>query len=252
MSSKIQQVLETLKDAQKLADTDPGSVPYNVRPGFTFRISEAQRQLTGLTEELLALTVPDRCLAVFAEGDKDVVQALADMLIEYDELVLDAGKLYRDLAATIEPAFTPDRIFNTSQFALLVTEFQNRMIDLGVERPDVFEYKDGACFTVGDTVKHVRTLVRSAVGDDLLLRTLKKQIVDAVIAADLDGPKLPIFVIGADPVEIPALSGLFSKSKTRTFAAGTKVTPELAGGLFESFKTKPEKPAKKEEPEAKT
>ncbi len=222
--SKIETIVADYESVLALSRKNVEDVPFNVRAGWGGRIQDAQQALPGLRAELLKSTIPDRLVGVFASGDAAKVALAVTCISENGGIVLDAGKLYTDLALDLELSYGQDREFRTSQFGLLMQEYATLARHYGYDTASALTFRGKVCSTVQASAAHIRTLVRGAIKDELNIQALKDVVLDTVVKHNLVGAQVPVLVVNAPAEEQAVLASFFCRSSTYEFDATFEVT----------------------------
>lgn len=229
---KVEDSIADVVATRAVAATNLEEVPYVVRPGRSIAKLQAQNDLPGLEAELLGRTVPGRLVGVFAVGDPAKIATVAAFLEENGGIILDAGKLYADLAEYVEPSYGEDRVFRTTQYMRLTSAFRQQAAEVGLTKTEMPSYTETTCETQARTAEHGRNLIRAAAGDEVNLAVLKRAVVNAVVDRELAAKRIPVLVLNATAAEQAGLSPLFSKALEFDFQPTFEVDKESVVKIF--------------------
>lgn len=235
---KASDILEELIAAYETTKIDIENVPISIRPGIEMQRIQAELRIPELRQELTLATVPSRLAGVFVSGNSLKIHEVGFFLRENGGIVLNASELWNDITLAIEPSFGHERVFTTGVHFLMTQEIAHQSRRLGTVFPTLPSYVEAFCPTSQDTLHHVRGRVNSVLGDDLLIRSLKSDIVEAVIEQRLFDGRIPVLIVGAIEGDKPAISTLFTKTESVEFDSDFKVTKETITKAFKGKLTK--------------
>lgn len=212
MKRSTEAVLNDIEQVQQIANTDLEAVSWQTRGSWEVNVRQAKEQLDALTKEyrerILAGSV-----AIFVEGDA----AKAAQFVEIGEaeantITLDAGALYKKLAAVVEPALGTSREFTTHALSLLTVTIKNLKSDMGYREPvnarmhDIVHLRDHE-----ELVQYIRTLVREADGDNMNRLFMENELVQKALQIRYMSNTVPVVVLNATSEEGANLVSAFGK-----------------------------------------
>jgi len=216
----VKQALADIIEAEKILKTRPEDTPYATRPGFEVRQQQARDSIQDLRQNIENITVPKRLAGIFATGDSEAIKKTAEFLTANGGIVVNAAGIYQAVADDIEKNIGAERIFQTTQFATLISHIRDIGNNYNLSEISSPNYQEKLLPDYKSIVTHARDLVRSSSGDTLNVLVLRRQLVDAVIDRGLSGKTIPVLVTNTIPAERTALAPLFSKSGVVEFSEG--------------------------------
>lgn len=243
----VEQILSELEDQQRIADTRLDEVPYGIRPSAGIAKTAAQGRVKSLRAELEVSTIPKRLVGVFMDSDLPRVVDLASFLRDNDGLVISPRKIYEEMADFIEVSYGRERVFGITQFTRLLSDYVGRARDLGFDEVPGLTFKEKVCFDRNATIEHVRDIIRSAIGDELILRALRQEIVHTVIENDLFDTIIPTLILDAHQTEVEAIISLCDRSVLLVGGLDKKITRETVRKIFAKTGSLQDKPVDSDE-----
>jgi hypothetical protein len=211
-------------------------VPYGHRPALDMAKVAAANRLLELKNEIRLAYIPNRLLGVFAQGDPNTINAVASFMIRNGEIVLSAESFYSSLADRVEPSYGVSRIFNTTQYNLLIQAISEIGTELGYQQIEAPKYEEKVCLTKADTINHIKTILRKVhIGDQANLELLTKKLIDIIVNYKIESKNILVLITGTDSVEEQNfLSQLFIKSSNFKFNPTFSVTQKNVVALFKN------------------
>jgi hypothetical protein len=234
----LQEISKDLAEATASATMELDAVPYKNRAAAQTVIIQATEKLPKLLEEIKEVVVPNRLVGLFATGDTESTVRTALFLESNGGVVVDASKIYDDIADLIEPSYSKERIFCTTQYSLLIQGVRALASELGYLEVESPPFKETICKTREDTINHVRTTLRECgVGDMANRDMLSKQIIDTIVRDSVDSKQIPVLIVETSSVEERnAIAALFARSVDYKFAPGFVPTAAKVVSLFKATK----------------
>jgi len=210
---ELSEVMDTIVELRKIINKEMESVPYGLRPSVSIAKAQAASQLDGLIEDVKSKTIPFSLVGLIATGDEQSIDSVAKFLTDNGGIVIDVAALYKQIASLVEPSYSIERIFCTTQYHLLVQGITVVATDLGYLEIEAPKFQEILCKTPTDTLNHIRNTLRDCgAGDQANKDLLTKQIIDAIIAGKIVSKQIPVLVMGVSSVEErAALSSLFGR-----------------------------------------
>jgi hypothetical protein len=224
-------VLLDIDNNQKIADTDLDSISHRNLPGFQVAVRQAKDFLAQLKDEYRDVILP-RLVGVFINGDNGKINELSKLVFEEGGVVIDSQKLYVNIADRILPTIGGSRVFQAQQTALLVEYIRQIGLELDIPSMNTVKYKEVVILDKKDVTLHIKSLVREAVGDELIVKLLKKEIVDNCIKAGVCSKYIPVLVTGASVDEVNGIGVLFKHSSQEKVFKDEEISKEYAIRLF--------------------
>lgn len=242
-------IIAELENTKAILDKEIETIPFSQRQAWSCAVVTARDKLPKLVEEIRNQIIPKTLVAVFASGDKQSIDKVSTFLIENEGLALDAEKLYRSVVDCVEPSYSSDRSFCSTQYHLMVHRLTEVGYELGYKeiQPPQFP-KDKICKTESDTLIYVRELLRECgVGDQANVDLLAKEIVDTIIARRIDAKQIPVLITGVSCTqERNRIATLFNSSHDYNFQPNFDPTVRNVTAIFkgQTIKTEKEESAK--------
>ena len=236
----IDQISAEITDTAVIASQEIEKVALGQRPAVQMSMIQASERLPKLLEEMEELAIPSRLVGLFADGDKTSIDKAAKIVTKEGGVVLDAAQLYRSVVDLVEPSYSKDRNFCTTQYSLVIQKISQIATDLGYLEIQPPKFKEAICPDTASTLQHVKNCLRECgVGDQATKDLLTKSIVDAIVRNKISSSQIPVMVIGANSVqERNAISVLFSRSVNYTFLPEFVPTVAKVAALFKEQKQK--------------
>jgi hypothetical protein len=204
-------IIEELNEVKKGATQNLDDFPYAVRQSRAIMKEQYKTRLAEVQKEFESTILPHRLVGLFVDGVAEDVKRLSDFIKNKGGIVIDANILYNKLADEIEPSYYVHRTFDTTQYGLMVSKLGDIGTDLGYSVMQHPVYKEATCPTREDTVQHVKMLIRNAIGDDINLYFVKREILETVQREKLRAEQLVVLVYGANPQEKQKISYYFNR-----------------------------------------
>jgi hypothetical protein len=177
-------------------------------------------------------------IGLFVSGDATAISKVSALLVKNEGLVLDAGQMYREIADLVEPSFSNDRVFTTTQYSLFVQGVRKIGENLGYLQIEAPKYRETTCPTSASTIAHIRSMLKECkVGDPANLELLTNSAVDAIIRNKIDSKQIPVMVIGcASTEERNVIATMFARSADFELPAGFEPTVQKIVSMFKAQK----------------
>jgi hypothetical protein len=232
----IRDIIKDIQNTNSILRKEIESVPYGQRPALQIAMIQASEKLPRLLSEIKQVVVPTRLVGLFASGDETSINKTAAFLVENEGIVLNANKIYQDIASRVEPSYSKDRLFCTTQYSLMVGAISDIGLELGYLEIESPKFKELVCKTFADTVTHIKNTLRECkVGDQANVDLLTNAVVDAIVKEEIDSKQIPVIVTGVTSIEERnAIATIFNKSIDFTFSPDFEPTAEKIVALFKS------------------
>ena len=242
VKTKIESLVEEMEVTEKRATADLDSTDPRTRPGREWAKREAQEHLVKLKVKYWAHISKGLC-AIFVHADRirsDEFVAVSTKAAPVEALYVAADKLYRQLAQEVESRMRTDRMFEPSQFALLMQATMILCADLGLADAPALKFRDGALLkTHEDVVDHVRKLIREACGDQLNAHFMRELVEKAAWQIRYSDDVVPVIVTGSSDHESEDLGRLLFNNRTVVANLGDEaVTGAKILSAFKALKNK--------------
>ena len=210
---KIADLLTTIQQANNTIATPVETVHRTIAAGHQMRQQDARDALPGLKKQLTELTVPERLFALYATVSTAGTEAF---LSANGGVVLSVDRFWLDLADQVQ--LGPDHMVRTTEHFILFRALENKGKDLEIGKTTVPDYREAICNTLPELAAWVRDRALSAGNTAHNYQFLLNQILEQVIAGDIDGKKIPVLIVGnTSPQEQASLSSLFAKTGAHHF-----------------------------------
>lgn len=219
-------ILDAITAAKKLIDTPWDEVPFNVREGWGIGRRNAEETVLNSTKQIQKLSIPTRLVGLYVTGTLEALSAMRELMEKEGGLVINANKIYLDIAKDLEPTYGTDRLFKINTFMQLVTLYRNLAEDFGTINCPPLSYYETNCPTFKDTVRYVKKQIKDALGDELTIKVLTKDLVDGIIKDELDERYIPIMVTEASIEDRKFLDKFFTKTIELKLTDPNEVTKE--------------------------
>lgn len=234
--TETEETLKAYNDTKALADLNLENVPLNVRPG---RESQKRNAIANLRETKFrygtALMKAAFAVNIQGPGTDEFVKLARE---EAEVLVADAADMYRRIADRLNPTMSDSRIFGVSQFSGLIQELRNIASELGVSSMPSPQWSEPV--NVGDAqglLNHVRTVVDSSAGPELLALYVKSQLTDAGIEEGSDKNTVPVLITGlTEAMAVDLLTKAFPEGRTLLVTTTKDVNKEFVLDTFNKIK----------------
>ena len=234
----IAEIAQEIAENNKIVAQEIERIPVNNRPAVRISIIQASEKLPKLLLEMRESVIPSKLIGLFADGDEDSVNRVKDLLLKNEGVVLDAAQLYRTIADLVEPSYSVDRNFCTTQYGLMIQKISEIAINLGYQEIMPPRFIECICPDSQATLVHIRKILRECkVGDVANVDLLTNSIVDAIVRDEIDSKQIPVIVVGTScQEEKNAISVLFSRTIDYTFPKDFIPTIQNITSLFKPQK----------------
>jgi hypothetical protein len=242
----IAEVSKDIAEVTEVVSQELEGVPYGIRPAVQMQIIQASEKLPKLLQEMKEIVIPSKLVGLFASGDKTSIDKTASFLTEANPdtgktnggILLDAAQLYRSVTDLVEPSYSRDRIFCTTQYSLMIQKITHIATDLGYLEIESPKFRETICPDTATTLSHIRNLLRECkVGDQANIDLLTKTVIDGIVRDGIDSKQIPVIVVGVGSVdERNAIATLFSRSTDYVFPVGFTPTVPKIVALFKAQK----------------
>jgi hypothetical protein len=230
----IKEISNDIEAANDLLTKEVDALPYGVRPALRAQMIQASEKLPQLLDEMKSVVVPSKLVGLFASGDKTSIDKVAEFLTANDGVVIDAAQVYRTITDLVEPSYSRDRIFCTTQYSLLVQGITKIAGDLGYLEIESPKFKETICPDTASTLAHIKNCLRECrVGDQANVDILTKTVIDAIVKNEIDSKQIPVMVIGVTSTEERnAIAVLFSRAVDYVFPTKFEPSAQKIVALF--------------------
>jgi hypothetical protein len=234
MSRTITEISEDISATNKVLHQEIEAVSYGQRPAVQISMTQAAERLPRLLEEIKDAVIPGRLVGLFATGDETALVKVAEFLKANEGIVLDASQMYRTIVDLVEPSYSRDRTFCSTQYHLMIQKVTEIGQNLGYQEIEAPKFKEAICPTTASTMAHIKRMLRDCkVGDQANTDLLTNTVVDAIVKGEIDSTQIPVMVIGVSSVEERnAIARLFNRSIDHTFPKGFDPTVKNITMLF--------------------
>lgn len=234
--TETEETLKAYNDTKALAELNLDDVPSNVRPG---RESQKRNAIADLREVKIsygtALMKAAFAVILQGPGTADFVKLAEE---EAEVLVVDAAGMYQRIADRLGPTMSDTRTFGVSQFGGLIQELRNIASELGVNSMPSPQWSEPV--NVGDAqglLNHVRTVVDSSAGPELLALYVKRQLTDAGIEEGSDKNTVPVLITGLNEASAAnLLTKAFAEGRSLLVPTTADVNKEFVLDTFNKIK----------------
>jgi len=231
---KIHELIQERERVKTLSEVVEESVPYKLRAGAGVQIAAATQRLQEIDDQILARTVPERLIAVFANFPKTETPstALEDLygFVTTNSITIFPKTMFVQFARELEYSFAQpisDIVekdvharpkFSTVQYSLLKNHLQAACLFYNVPEFD-FEFQERECLSFDALANIVTDTILSTDGGRILLTArVKTDILAQVVTKSLLDRRVPVFVFGDDRQLIrDTIKPLFNKTIDHTF-----------------------------------
>jgi hypothetical protein len=238
MSRTLAEVSKDVEETTRVVSQEIEAVHYTARPAVQMAMIQASERLPKLLDEMKSIVIPSKLVGLFASGDKTSIDKTAELLTKNEGIVLDAAQMYRSVTDLVEPSYSRDRVFCSTQFHLMIQKITSIAIDLGYLEIEAPKHRETTCPDTAATLGHIRRILRECrVGDQANIDLLTKSILDVIVREQIDSQKIPVMVVGVGSVdERNAIATLFNKSIDFTFPKDFDPTVAKIVSLFKEQK----------------
>lgn len=232
---EIKEIIEDIRETEKLACTKEEAIPYKSRGGMLVAIRTACERLPLVLKELENALIPNKLAALYASGDQVVLNDVAKFVRETGGVVLDGNALYRQIADRIEQSYSPSRTFSTTQYSIMLQGIREAALMFDYYELPVPKYQETICPDSRCTLAHIKKCIRNSIGDDLSRRYLTKFLVESVLKLEKVSKVVPILVLDANTTEEKnILSPLFNTTNTFDFKPNFQLDQKTIVKLFKN------------------
>lgn len=235
--NRLQELMDDIKNLSMTAKRNP--VDYGVTgPAIAVAATQAKEELVKVKaeygKELLA-----HCVPIFVMGPLEHQARFAEIAHEeYGTIEVYTGKLYRSLAARIQPSIGPTGEFGTQQASLLINGLKDAGVDLGVRDVAVPKHTGLPVVlkTPLDTITYVKNSVRASDGDELNRVAVEQELVALAVSARKSNQALPVVLLETEDMgEVSGLKSLFTR-QTEPILLTEEPTKEKVSKIMVSIK----------------
>ena len=214
MGRTIEQISKDIAETTKVVSQEIEAIHYSQRPAVQMAMIQASERLPKLLDEMKSVVIPNRLVGLFASGDETSIGKVAEFLSSNSGVVLDAAQLYRTITDLVEPSYSRDRTFCTTQYSLMVQKVSEIGTNLGYQEIESPKFKESICPDTKSTMAHIRSMLRDCkVGDQANVDLLTKTIIDIIVKNKIDSKQIPVMIIGTSSKEEQnAISTLFNRT----------------------------------------
>jgi hypothetical protein len=234
----IAEVSKDIENTNQVISQEIEAVPYGQRPAVQIQVIQASEKLPRLLDEMRAIVIPSNLVGLFVSGDKEAMESTAKFLNDNEGVVLDAAQLYQSITDLVEPSYSADRLFCTTQYSLMVQKISQIATDLGYMEIESPKFREAVCKDAAATLAHIRSILRECrVGDQANIDLLTKTLVDGIVRNEIDSKQIPVMVTGVGSMEERnAIATLFSRSSDCVLPVGFVPTAAKIVALFKAQK----------------
>lgn len=239
----LETIIKDIEENTKMANTNLDAVKYNVRSAHEIGIRQAKDRLVDLRNEYKSKILTN-IVGFFLFGDPVKVKKFSDIsTADSGTIAVDAHEMYKYLAGEIAPSMGSLREFNVDQMSRLLNDIRNLAIDLGVQEQSIPAPVAKGVVTLKtqeELVDHVRTLIRSSIGDWLNNLYISTRLWEKALAAKYTVPVLVCTVANATIDEEQAMSA-FNVKHNLTLDDDTEMDPTFINKMYEKYSKKNKK-----------
>lgn len=227
--NELNRALKLFLETKELSELNLDTVPSSVRPGRESQKREAASALETIKKDYgVALQKAAFGLAVQGPGAAEFVKLCQE---ETDLLTVDAGVLYKRIADRVGPTMGDGRRFGVSQFSLVIQELRAIGQELNIDSMPSPSWSEPVDVSGEEgLLNHVRNMVDSSVGVDLLALYVKSQMTDAGLAERLvsDRKTVLVLITGLNEATAAALlTKAFVEGRSSLVNTSKEVTKEV-------------------------
>ena len=226
-NDSIVPILKQLKEAKRIVDVPREDVPYQVKEGWGLKRREALDTIQTLNKQLKHIVIPGHLVGVYVTGLQDAVEALGDLITNYDGIFINANQVYLDIAEELKLAFGSDHNVKLDTFMKLTNLYYGLAKEFELQETPPLNYSEVVVPKFKDLVDYVKIQIRGAVGDSLATNVLTRSILDGILKRELSGRYIPVMVVQASDSDKNAFNKLFIKTtdlEVKTTEEATKET----------------------------
>jgi hypothetical protein len=246
----VGELLRQLQKAEELRDRNPEDVPVTSRAGYEIVREQSRTDAVALRARVESATIPRRLVGLAADGDPDALVAVDVFLRANGGIAVEVDSIYQEIAEACEPTYGREREFGANCYLKLLEGVSRATEEMGwrLPRNNYPEYRANHIVpTFTAAVAFVRDSVRSSpIGDELVVRMVRKSIVDQTFQRGLTDSKVPVILLGVSEVEHTSLAPLFSRYGRHTFEAGYEPDDKSLTAILRQVNTNKSKEENKE------
>jgi hypothetical protein len=238
MSRTVEQISKDITEVNRILSQEIEAIHYSQRPAVQMSMIQASERMPKLLEEMKSAIIPSRLVGLFANGDDASIGKVAEFLTSNSGVVLDAAQLYRTITDLVEPSYSRDRTFCTTQYSLMIQKVSEIGTNLGYLEIESPKYKESICPDTSSTMAHIRSMLRGCrVGDQANVDLLTKTLIDIIVKNKINSKQIPVMIIGTSSKEEQnAIATLFNRTFDYTFPPNFKPDVQKIVNLFKSQK----------------
>lgn len=208
----LEAALQEYTDTLALSTLNLDEVPYNVRAGKESQKREAEARLEEVQARYgVQLRKAAFGIAVVGPGTEAFVKIALE---ESESLVVNGAEMYERIVDRVAPSMGDRQEFGVGQYSVVIQELRSIGGELNVTSMPSPKWSEPV--HVGDRgglLKHVRGMVDSSVGLDLLALYIGRQVLAAALKVGSNRNTIPVIVTGLEP-------GSAATLLTKTFHEG--------------------------------
>lgn len=238
MSMELKEIVKTIKETEKLANTEIETVPPAGRPGIQMAIKQAKVSLPRLFNQY-ADALFAKSLILYPVGDKDKQVLFAQLANKVGKTITcDGDALYEYLTDRVEPSMGNRRQFTVNQLLAVDHALKGICTDLNLNIPQMPTLKGLPDITDhSGLVQYVKHLVILSNGYDVTIPYLRDLIYKSAYSSDFSNKVLTVVMLNTIGTDQSKLSSLFIKSVVVNL--NQEVTEEfVTKTIKDAFKTK--------------
>jgi len=234
--SPVPALIAAIKAAQIVVDRPTSEVPYSIKSGYEVIREQSRASVKEDKEKLLQLTVPNRLIGVFLDGDASKL-AEVDLFVRESSIVMQGDYPFTIFTDAVELTYgqpvddLPQNAryqptFSTSQYIALTNEINRLASNFDVDGDIV------STLNLTPVVKRVD--LRNAIANHilplankLLTAIYRADIVNQTITKKLTNDRVPVFVLNTpDPRVKELIEGLFARTASEILDPSFTVNKE--------------------------
>lgn len=225
--SEIEEALKLHNETLALSNLNLDDVPKNVRPGKESQKRQATADLEDVRNQYaIHLRKALFGIAVTGPGTQDFVKVALE---ESESLVVNGAEMYERIVERVAPSMGDKQEFGVGQYSAVIQALREIGGQLNVTSMPSPKWTEPVAVGNRDgLLKHIRSMVESSVGLDLLALYISRQILTAALEAGSARNTVPVIVTGLDPGSAAALL-------TKTFPEGRNVSVDTNNEVNKEF-----------------
>lgn len=232
----VEDILTDLRNTKNRAAQNAGDFPLENRPGHAGAIRAAQDRLPGLVDELGSAAIPSRMVGAVVSGPSDVILAASTLLMEEGGVVLDAMELYRQISVPVMASMGRDKMFNTTQYSIMVDKMTEMAGEFGIDYFDSPKLVTKCCPSPESVTNHIRTLLEGSDNSKFNVGCLRKKMLDSLVSNVVISNLVPVLITNATEEDKTWLKPLFNRINSYTFSEDFEVTVPSITKIFSNKK----------------